>query len=64
MKPELDHPCRQTCSGWQQGYDKGYDAGILWFAEQLRSYSTGMSVLSEEKIEAILIELELSAEIE
>lgn len=20
----LDHPCKQTCSGWKQGYDKGY----------------------------------------
>lgn len=19
----LDHPCRNTCSGWKQGYDKG-----------------------------------------
>lgn len=22
-KRDFDHPCRQTCSGWQQGYDKG-----------------------------------------
>ena len=20
---ELDHPCKQTCSGWKQGFDKG-----------------------------------------
>jgi len=20
---ELDHPCKTTCSGWQQGYEKG-----------------------------------------
>lgn len=19
-----DHPCRETCSGWKQGYDKGF----------------------------------------
>ena len=19
----LDHPCRETCSGWKQGYEKG-----------------------------------------
>lgn len=24
-KAGFDHPCRQTCSGWQQGYDRGYD---------------------------------------
>jgi len=21
--PQLDHPCRQTCSGWKQGYERG-----------------------------------------
>lgn len=20
---DLDHPCRDTCSGWKQGYEKG-----------------------------------------
>ena len=20
---DLDHPCRQTCSGWKQGYERG-----------------------------------------
>lgn len=20
---ELDHPCRDTCSGWKQGYERG-----------------------------------------
>ena len=20
---EFDHPCKQTCSGWQQGFEKG-----------------------------------------
>jgi hypothetical protein len=20
---KLDHPCKNTCSGWRQGYDKG-----------------------------------------
>lgn len=23
MSNKLDHPCRETCSGWQQGYDRG-----------------------------------------
>lgn len=22
MKPDLDHPCKQTCSGWRQGFEK------------------------------------------
>lgn len=21
----FDHPCKQTCSGWQQGYERGRD---------------------------------------
>ncbi len=23
MKAGFDHPCRQTCSGWQQGRERG-----------------------------------------
>jgi hypothetical protein len=23
MKAGFDHPCRQTCSGWRQGYERG-----------------------------------------
>lgn len=22
----LEHPCRDTCSGWKQGYDRGRDS--------------------------------------
>lgn len=25
----FDHPCKQTCSGWKQGYEKGYAAAEL-----------------------------------
>lgn len=32
MKPQsdqdaanLDHPCKQTCSGWKQGYERGVE---------------------------------------
>jgi len=24
---ELDHPCKQICSGWKQGYEKGFHEG-------------------------------------
>ena len=23
LKAGFDHPCRQTCSGWQQGFERG-----------------------------------------
>lgn len=23
-KSHLDHPCKQTCSGWQQGFEAGH----------------------------------------
>lgn len=23
MTMELDHPCKETCSGWKQGYERG-----------------------------------------
>jgi len=38
---ELDHPCRDTCSGWKQGYDKGcqdalkHNPVVLWLVEDL-----------------------------
>ncbi len=31
MKTELDHPCKDTCSGWKQGYDRGYTHGLTQF---------------------------------
>lgn len=31
MKNGFDHPCRGTCSGWQQGYERGqYEAKPNW----------------------------------
>jgi len=37
----LDHPCKQTCSGWKQGYEKGFHTGekserIMKLIEALR----------------------------
>jgi hypothetical protein len=28
-KHNLDHPCRDTCSGWKQGYEKGRSEAFL-----------------------------------
>lgn len=28
MSSELDHPCRQTCSGWKQGHERGVKDGM------------------------------------
>lgn len=25
IKKEFDHPCKQTCSGWRQGFDRGLE---------------------------------------
>ncbi len=25
-RDELDHPCKDRCSGWQQGFDRGQDS--------------------------------------
>lgn len=24
MSDKLDHPCKQTCSGWKQGFERGF----------------------------------------
>lgn len=34
----LDHPCKNTCSGWQQGFDKGYEEG--WFSHRDYKFSS------------------------
>lgn len=26
---ELDHPCKHTCSGWKQGFEKGVESKLL-----------------------------------
>jgi len=42
MKPDLDHPCKLTCSGWQQGYDRGcadYDAKLRIAVDILEWYA-------------------------
>ena len=33
---DLDHPCRQTCSGWQQGYERGYLKGSSEQEEKIK----------------------------
>lgn len=44
MEKGFDHPCRQTCSGWQQGYNRGkLDAqknseGLVKALEKARQY--------------------------
>lgn len=31
MKQGFDHPCRETCSGWRQGRERGrFDADLEW----------------------------------
>jgi len=33
---KLDHPCRDTCSGWKQGFERGRAEGIREAAERLK----------------------------
>ena len=28
-KAGFDHPCRETCSGWKQGYERGFDDRLV-----------------------------------
>jgi RNA:NAD 2'-phosphotransferase (TPT1/KptA family) len=34
MKNEFDHPCRETCSGWQQGWERGNSDTINAFEKE------------------------------
>lgn len=29
MESKLSHPCKQTCSGWQQGYEEGKESASV-----------------------------------
>ena len=36
MEAGFDHPCRQTCSGWKQGYERGqYETEKLKASKEL-----------------------------
>lgn len=40
-KAGFDHPCKETCGGWKQGYDRGVDAATKDLSaevERLRKY--------------------------
>jgi hypothetical protein len=30
VKAGFDHPCKETCSGWKQGYDRGAFELAIW----------------------------------
>lgn len=34
-KAGFDHPCKQTCSGWQQGHDRGFTAAQSEIGERV-----------------------------
>lgn len=57
---ELNHPCRDTCSGWQQGYDKGV-ASAREEIERLKldPYPLAKKLVKSEK--ELQLEREISA---
>lgn len=54
MKPEpgsvppLDHGCKQTCSGWQQGYEKGLRQANSEMVAAQRSFAANVLIPNEE----------------
>lgn len=50
----LDHPCKQTCSGWKQGRERGIRDAVRW----LRDHPDDMSYSDNyaEGIEEDLLE--------
>jgi len=59
-KAGFEHPCKETCSGWEQGYERGQSderkraANLIAAIEDLRNefncYSTGISTLMEDDV--------------
>lgn len=47
---ELDHPCKQTCSGWKQGFDKGHQRFLNESETRWKTHSERLeSLLAQEK---------------
>ncbi len=46
---ELDHPCKETCSGWKQGFERGVSESDSLIAEARREavYAFIKSVLAD-----------------
>lgn len=48
---ELDHPCKQTCSGWQQGFDKGKQSLIPLLEEAIKALEKYKNIVWQERPE-------------
>lgn len=49
----LDHPCKETCSGWKQGFERGVESmsGVskqrIRFAEEIAELKTIIKEMSD-----------------
>lgn len=43
-REELDHPCRDSCSGWKQGYEKGLAAATARHQQNEREISNAYNI--------------------
>lgn len=60
FESELDHPCKDTCSGWQQGYDKGRTFTLAECKEEierLKAENKKIGALGRMAVEVVQKEL-------
>ncbi len=50
---ELDHPCKATCSGWQQGYEKGHQRFLQEDDNRWKSKCTSLQSRLSLAVEAL-----------
>lgn len=51
---EFNHPCKNTCSGWQQGFDRGLEQSAQRIAELEESLETVRNTLKLRHETAIM----------
>ncbi len=47
----FDHPCRETCSGWKQGHERGYERGMTQFKKSQKDLVQERDELEKEQSE-------------
>ena len=48
---DLDHPCKDTCSGWIQGYEKGHIKGLVFREAEHRNDRRLLDSMTAERNE-------------
>ncbi len=58
---ELDHPCKETCSGWKQGYEKGLLGEVKPNCSEVHKTDTELITTLHKRVKELTEALEVSS---